>query len=505
MSSFVLDDIRTDGSEIRYEYSVSGVLRRFFTDEAFFVDYDPDGATAAAIRRTHPAADGGIERPADGGLEPQDGPFDGGPAAAEDAAAVESPIDLSSVPEGILAVPLLANVCPIAWAADATVHVDVVDREFRDSMRAVRRSLAAMYPKLFDVEATATDAGIRAEEVIDHRTGGRHGDAAHRDGRRSDVRAGLLFSGGVDSLTSYLEHREHHPILIAVHGADIYTYEDEAWARTRRGIANFAREHREDVRFLRANMREFIDTAMLLAHYRRYLHDNWFCCVQHGVALLGQCAPLAYAEGIDPLYVAATHSEEFDQPWGSHPAIDDAVRWSGTTARHDGYDLTRQEKLHRIAEYVDETGDRVRIRSCYESAVGGNCDQCEKCARTQVGLVFAGLDPNEHGYDVRGRTFVRIRQRFDGGAWTLGPDERFMWTDLQRHADPNRSYPWPEAMDFARWLSQADIDALVEASGEPLRDRAIRAIGRNTPYGVYSRAYPVYRSVRSRLGDGRGE
>ena len=507
MSSFTLDEIRVEGSEIRYEYTVSGVLRRFFTNEAFFVDYDPDGATAAAIRGRSPAADGGPSaadesatvRNLSGDGErtlSEDGERtlseDGGPTLTT-TTTTQSPVDLSTVPEGILAVPLLSNVCPIAWAADATVHVDVIDREFRDSMRAVQRSLAAMYPSLFDVDPTSTDAGIRAERVVDYRAGE---DRTPLDSTRS----GLLFSGGVDSLTSYLRHREENPMLIAVHGADIYMHEREAWDRTRREIADFARERRADVRFMRVNMRSFIDTTMVLAHYRRYLHDNWFCCVQHGAALLGQCAPLAHAEGLDPLYIAATHSEAFDRPWGSHPAIDDAVRWSGTAARHDSYDLTRQEKLELLAGHVEETGERIPIRSCYESEIGGNCNRCEKCARTQVGLTFAGLDPNDHGYDVNGRTFVRIRQRFEGGVWTLGPDERFMWTDLQNHTAPDRAYQWPEATDFARWLVEADIDELVESAGEPLRNRAIRAVARNTPYGVYSRGYPAYRAIQGRLG-----
>lgn len=463
MSEFHVDDVAATNGKLRYSYTVSGELRRFFTDDAFFVAHDPDSSE-------------GDER-----------------------------IDLSMVPDHILTIPLLANVCPIVWATDGTVHVDSIDREFRDSLRSVRRSLAAMYPDLFEIDPTRTDAAIRADEIVDQEHVARVEN--HTAGPPTDAvssRSALLFSGGVDSLASYLGYRAERPLLIGVHGADIYMHEDEAWQRTRDELVEFADTHGEDVRFIRANMRSFIDTTMLLAHYKRYLHDNWFCCVQHGLALLGQCAPLAYTLGIDRIYLAATHSESFDRPWGSHPSIDDAVAWSGTTARHDGYDLTRQEKIERIASYIRDEHEELTIRSCYQSEVGGNCNRCEKCARTAVGLLLAELDPNRHGYTVDGESFDRIRRQLEAGDWTLGPDERFMWDDLQRHADPERTYPWPEAETLVKWLDDADVASVADETGEPTADRLVRAAARAVPYEVYETLYPAYRTISDRqsaIGD----
>lgn len=459
MAAISIGSVSTSGSTLRCPVSYDGRLRRFLSGEPFVADYD---------------------------------------------------VELDSVPESVAVVPVLAHVCPVAWANGATVRVPRVDAEFLESLRAVGNELVEMYPsfmrggRIEAGEAVENDAGVGSTGTGDARApaGDRvRAREVRRDGsgrpRAAATEAAMLFSGGVDSLATYVRHREEAPALVSVQGWVLDRDQPERWSRVRRGVERFADARGVASHAVSSNMLEFLHTPMLQAHYKRYVDGAWYSSVGHGLGLLGLCAPLAYARGYSTLYVAATHTEAFDEPWGSHPRIDERVRWTGTRAVHDGYGLTRQEKLGLIADYVRSGNDDVTLRTCIHSATGANCGRCEKCYRTIAGLVLAGLDPNGLGYDVDGGTFEDARTALESGRFVLGEDERFMWQDLKRHVPAEGEYPWPGAAAFFDWLRSADVDALVERSGVPLLDRLVRAGMRHTPYPLYARVYSIYDRARA--------
>ncbi len=393
---------------------------------------------------------------------------------AKDTFVAEYDVDLSGVPESVLVVPVLAHVCPVAWAAGADVGVNRVDARFVDALEDVQTTLCEMYPEF--MQGGDLEYGEAVSEPPTHDTDGH----------------GLLFSGGADSTASYVRHRDEDPMLISVHGWVVGVDEEDRWGETRDHIEAFGAERGLETRYVRSNMLQFLDTPMLHAHYKRFLDGSWYSSVGHGLGLLGLCAPLAYREGLGTLYVAATHTDDFDVPWGSHPSIDNHVAWTGTEGEHDGYELSRQEKLELIADYIRTESPDLVLRTCTQDEGGGNCCHCEKCYRTAIGLYLAGVDPNEHGYELRPETYERIRAGFENGEWLLGEDERFMWEDIQRHVDLDREFESPEARAFFEWLASVDVAELMNRGRPPLRHRLVRAAARNTPYPVYASLYPVY-------------
>ncbi|MHB9286502.1 hypothetical protein ACKVMT_05625 [Halobacteriales archaeon Cl-PHB] len=397
---------------------------------------------------------------------------------AEETFVATYDVDLSGVPESVLVIPALAHVCPVAWAAGADVAVDRVDARFVEALEDVQETLCEMYPEFM--------AGGDLQ----------YGEAVSEPPARDTDGHGLLFSGGADSTASYVRHRDEDPTLISVHGWVVGVDEADRWGKTQDHIEQFADGRGLDTRYVRSNMLQFLDTPMLHAHFKRYLDGSWYSGVGHGLGLLGLCAPLTYRDGLGTLYVAATHTEEFDVPWGSHPTIDDNVAWTATEGKHDGYGLSRQEKLELIADYIRQDAPTLTLRTCTNDEAGGNCGECEKCYRTAVGLLLAGVDPNDHGYELHSETYERIRAGFENGEWLLGEDERFMWEDIQRHVDLDRDYPSPEARAFFEWLATVDVADLVERGRPPLRHRLVRAAARHTPYPVYASLYPVYDQIK---------
>ncbi|WP_254862663.1 hypothetical protein [Halovivax gelatinilyticus] len=390
-------------------------------------------------------------------------------------ATYDRPID--DVPDGVAVIPVLAQVLPVAWAQGATVETPVVDARFADSVAAVRTSLCEMHDFL---EGGRLVAGQRESyEPIDR--GG----------------SGLLFTGGVDSMASYVRHREENPTLISLRGWTITPDEsdDEKWDSLRSRVSRFADDRDLDAAFVESNMLRFLDHPMLLAHYKRHVDGAWYSSVGHGLGLTGLCAPLAYASGMSDLYVAATHWQGIDLAWGSHPSIDDNVAWSGTDCHHDGYELTRQERLDRIATYVDETDEDLNLQTCNER-MDGNCSTCEKCYRTAIGLRLAGLDPTDHGYRFADENYTAVRRGFENGRWVLGTDERHMWADIRNRVRETTARS-PAERAFFDWLRSVDLDELVADATPPLSHRWLRAGARVTPTPVYRRLYPLWREASS--------
>ncbi|WP_459192737.1 hypothetical protein [Halosimplex sp. J119] len=395
----------------------------------------------------------------------------------------EYDVDVSDVPEAVSVIPALAQICPVAWANGTDVSVEVVDERFLRALEAVRDALVGMYPEFME------GGEIRAEEVVDTRV--------ERDPASFHDEA-LLFSGGVDSVASYIRTREADPTLVSVQGWVVDVDQDDRWENVRGQIGQFADEHGLETRYVRSNMLSFLDTRMLQAHYQRYVDGAWYSSVGHGLGLLGLTAPIAYKLGWGTVHMAATHTAAFTEPWGSHPEIDDRVRWCYTDCNHDGYELSRQEKIELIADYVRSEGADLTLRTCTESEAGANCNECEKCYRTMCGLVLAGLDPNDFGYEMSPETFEEIRRGFERGAYTMGADERFMWRDIQEHVDFDRTFPIAGATEFFRWVSATDVDSLAADATRPVHHDVVQAVARNLPYPVYATLAPVYEKGASK-------
>jgi len=348
---------------------------------------------------------------------------------------------IQAVPEEILVIPFLGAVLPIVWANHAVICVDAIDEIFLESMEAYKRSLQKLYPKL----------SLGGRLVAKH---------ASKQNLGFQSKSMMLFSGGVDSLATYVRHRNERLTLVCVHGGDISLRDNVAWKNSIVPIGEFARNNKSPLRTVRSNFKEMVDFLMLRV-FDDYIEEdnNWWGRIMHGLAMLGLCAPLAYVQGIGKLYIAASHTSELPEGWGSHPLLDNNVKWAGTQVLHDGFELSRQEKLLVISEYVKNDDGQVMLRCCFDS-VGGNCGHCEKCSRTIVGLELAGLDPSKHGFKVEADTFLRIKRELLNGAWHFGDNIVYMWSDIKRHAYLKKNIVHPEAKPLIEWLENVDVSHL---------------------------------------------
>jgi hypothetical protein len=381
---------------------------------------------------------------------------------------------IEEIPEAILLIPFLATIAPIAWVNQAEVFVETVDKTFLFSLDHIRETLQKFYPHL-------KFAGkIQAEKIV----------SPHIN---TQTRRMALFSGGVDSWATYIRHQDENPILVSVQDVR-FAAPNSARASQYHDLMNVSSDYlkkafgsvKPENRIIRSNLEYAPRLFMLdmLLTSAKVISGNWYQGVMHGLALAGLCAPLTYLEKVDKLYIASTHTADALIPWGSHPEIDNKIEWTGTRVEHDGYELSRQDKLFLIADYIMKKDSRLQICTCIDNltrkrlniGVGKNCNQCEKCSRTILGLEIAGIDPNEHGFSTDAQTFMRMRENIEDGTWRFGDDERYMWIDLQKHASNAREIPHPEARILIEWLRKIDVKSLKSSTyrNKSLRHRFIR-------------------------------
>ena len=345
----------------------------------------------------------------------------------------DSAIDLRNVDDSVLAIPMVSLIAPIAWAVGADVRTNELDAAYLQSINKVKHVYRSIYSHF------SFSGDIQAKKPVWNEFGGK--------------RTGMLFSGGVDSLTSYLKHRDEKPDMVSIWGLrDIPPFEEKFWSRMWADICGLA--NHEGVRAFQ------VKTDMLHNTNHELLSKefgvSWWGEVAHGLWALGLCAPVTAIRGIGTLIIASTYTEDFEGPTGAHPSVDNNVSWTDVKVVHDGYELSRQQKLQYLCRQ-ENLPYLSYLRVCWDSALKTNCGNCEKCVRTIVGLVTAGVDPNNCNFDIDAKTLPRIKDCFLKGKMALREGELFDWVDLQRHIPERIDADISGSREFLPWLRKFDL------------------------------------------------
>ncbi|MDR7443541.1 MAG: hypothetical protein QN208_02900, partial [Armatimonadota bacterium] len=195
------------------------------------------------------------------------------------------------------------------------------------------------------------------------------------------------------------------------------------------------------------------------------LGRSWWAGIQHGLALLGLLAPLSAVRRWGRLLIAATHHQSVPRPHGSHPELDSRVRWAEVNVVHDSNDLSRYEKIQKVLKpYFDPKPGKPALRVCLAEDPGPflNCGRCEKCVRTIVALLLAGMDPRAYGFPYHLNALRRARDRLLQGRYKITVGHLPHWQNLQRQVP--ESPPYPEPADFFAWLRRADFSEIQRIS-----------------------------------------
>jgi len=202
--------------------------------------------------------------------------------------------------------------------------------------------------------------------------------------QRIPERAGIFFSGGIDSIGTLRANRlnfpSEHPWSIKdgllVYGLEIN--DQENFEKVVNSLADLAREAGIIFIPVYTNVRYLNDDWTFWEHV---FHDAVFSAIAH-----------AFSQRLTVVSIASTYAIPDIKPYGTHPLLDQCYSSSDLLIRHDGITLTRLDKTKLVADW-DVALQKIRV--CNKSDLYRtdmlNCGKCEKCVRTMLAFLALGV------------------------------------------------------------------------------------------------------------------
>lgn len=345
----------------------------------------------------------------------------------------------------ILNIPLTATMLPLAWLTGSDIHVDSLDRTFKESMEDLKHVFKEMYPKAsFNTE-------IIANEIVNNKIG-------ELDPER---KTGLLFSGGADSMYSLLTNMKQNPRLLMLWGTDNFPYPEhsEHWEKTIAIYQEFAERKKLDLHIIKTNISQILNDRRLEHRFHKELYNGMLrFALQHSLVLLPTVAPLSTGR-FDHMIIASTFIPSYDfstHPRAAVPNADEKIIWADLTLKHDGYPASRNDKiLGKISNHLKN--DNLTLRVCLRSPfLDGNINDstCEKCFRTIASLSLAGIDPNTCGFSVDESTFIDMKTYWEKANFS---HPGYHWTQIKNAIPLEIEHDLFGSKKFFDWFRDFDF------------------------------------------------
>jgi hypothetical protein len=327
--------------------------------------------------------------------------------------------DLSDVPKSILAIPFVSNVAPLAWITDSVVSVEELDQSFYKCLIKVRQGYQNMFPNV------KFKGKVMAKTIIDNTY-------------NPETEAAALFSGGLDAMTTFIRIRDKRPILITEYGwheEDIVA--SEVWDADKENAINFAKKEGLNNILLQSNYGTFMVAENIDRDFRKKLNDSWWHGLHHGLAIISAPIPIAYKLKVKSIFIASSNSEQFSVPCASDPTVDNELRFGSGRVYHDGYELTRQDKIRVVTNHYGKINESIQLRVCFRNE--DNCCNCEKCLRTILGIIAEGKNPYKYGFNIPSDFSLHVKAFFNKEIKFFTPTFiSIYWILIQKRMEENQ-------------------------------------------------------------------
>ncbi len=342
--------------------------------------------------------------------------------------------DFPTPSAGILAVPFASVMISLSWMTGADLEIDVLDEAYERSLTAARAYFYKWFSKKWSFAGT-----VRVKRT-EKNAGG-----ASRDG--------MLFSGGLDSLTTYIRHKDQKPLLFSFFGADIPLDQTEFVDACRQSFQEFAAHEGVELCCIESDLWTLFNHSRL----RKWV-TNWWGEASHGMVMSAMTAPCSYKE-LGRLYIASSYPAGEIFGWGSCLELDSQLRWGSTLLEHDFTNTTRFEKTQYFKNF-QEYHPFLRVCLTWWKWTGEkmNCCVCEKCYRTICHLMLVGVDPANCNFAVSERTFDEIKYAIEKphAYYSFLTTGLWFWKEIRRMAREKKALDKYGSQKFFDWLAGYD-------------------------------------------------
>lgn len=338
----------------------------------------------------------------------------------------DRPIQKSA--ESLNVVPFAAVMAPIGWATGAKLVLPALDEEFALSLER-----CSHYFKKWFSEDWSFASSILAPRVRN---------------TFSPDRPALLFSGGLDSMTTYIRHKEKNPILFTIFGADIPLAQHAFIEQCKKQFDAFARMENVPLHYIYTDMRD----ALRLDKLKTYC-KNWYGDVAHGLMLLSLAAPSSSHEVQTLMAASCSHRAGACYPCGSEKDLIQEIRWAHTGVESDNHGVDRLGKIRNYLKKNEKYYPYLRV--CWQQFEDWNCSRCEKCLRTICELLLNNIDPALCHFHIDNETLPRLKKemlnRYD--FFFRGENALDFWRTIQENVCLHDLADRYGAVEFFEWFS----------------------------------------------------
>ena len=210
----------------------------------------------------------------------------------KDVMRISFDFDIANIPKSILIIPFISNFLPVCWTFDMLLYVDEIDKVFYSSLNYIRNAYRDMIGEI------AFNGDIICNRVI----------LNENDSSNKRLQ---MFSGGVDSLSTYISHKDEDLDFFYLWGSDINYSNDKAFYKVKEFIDNIATQENKKVYYVKSNFRDIIYYDNINSFIEPLINDNYWHAIQHGIALLGHASLVAYYINADIIYIPATFNIKY--------------------------------------------------------------------------------------------------------------------------------------------------------------------------------------------------
>lgn len=348
--------------------------------------------------------------------------------------------DVSCVPPSIMAIPFVSSVIALTWLTDSILWVNEIDETFYNSIKELKRAYQELY-SYYPLGGRFVAAYRRSNAVEDS----------------ASSQALLLFSGGIDAHTSYIRNINKQLLLCNIQGW-LHTpdADSEAQKADFRDVEHFAEMHSNECSLIKSNFALLVDARYFAKHITPRLHDSWWHGFQHSMAFIAIAIPIAYIKGICEILIASSHSIGGKGVCASYPTTDTEFRFAknGYTT-HDGFELTRQDKVRLLVEHQKKTGKAYPIRVC--SFNDHNCCVCPKCFRSIMGIIAEGGEIEKFGFNIDGnkKSFFENYIRHHYIEFGIDREAALFWPEIRQRMRQN--YEQITEKELVDWFCSTDF------------------------------------------------
>lgn len=334
--------------------------------------------------------------------------------------------DISNIPADVALSPFILLLAPIIWCLGMVWIVDYIDKDLYYSLKCIKRH----FEKSYHTKLSGKIIALQESENCS-----------------SKKKRALFYSGGVDATFSLNRLAHTCNNLIVMKGFDFPLTNSIVWEAFRNRPQTLTNQHYIDI-VSSPNLHNINFTNIHNDFAVNNSELSWWTAFEVGLFTMSHAIIPAFINGYESVYLSTSYSSRIEPFFGAATSIIDNMKLSWCKFLNCGEDYSRLNKIKAIINNPIPTFLRV----CWKSD-GQNCCNCEKCARTILGLYILGKSPKDFGFDINDNYFILLKENIKSFTFSTEED----WIEMKEYV---MNSPLLRTDENLNWIRDIDFHSI---------------------------------------------